>query len=95
MRLLDIQLVLDKTIHPQYVVVLSFQLQLVADQKGQFFLCLVLQFLQCLLENRVELLLYMGCLCVDLLDFKVNFAEIVCQLIFPPLYVGVDFLHLR
>ena len=77
MRLLDIQLVLDKAIHPENVVVLSFQLQLVADQKGQLFLRLVLQFLQGLLENGVELLLDVGGLRVNFLYFQVNFAEIV------------------
>ena len=77
MRLLDIQLVLDKAIHPENVVVLSFQLQLVADQKGQLFLGLVLQFLQGLLENGVELLLDVGGLRVNFLYFQVNFAEIV------------------
>lgn len=77
MRLLDIELVLDKAIHPENVVVLSFQLQLVADQKGQLFLRLVLQFLQGLLENGVELLLDVGGLRVNFLYFQVNFAEIV------------------
>lgn len=77
MRLLDIELVLDKAIHPENVVVLSFQLQLVADQKGQLFLGLVLQFLQGLLENGVELLLDVGGLRVNFLYFQVNFAEIV------------------
>ena len=67
MRLLDIELVLDKAIHPENVVVLSFQLQLVADQKGQLFLRLVLQFLQGLLENGVELLLDVGGLRVNFL----------------------------
>ena len=77
MRLLDIELVLDKAIHPENVVVLSFQLQLVADQKGQLFLRLVLQFLQGLLENGVELLLDVGGLRVNFLYLQVNFAEIV------------------
>lgn len=94
MRLLDIELVLDKAIHPQNMVVLSFQLQLVADQKGQLFLGLVLQLLQSLLENSVELLLDVGGLGVNFLYFQVDFAKIVCKLVFPPLYVGVDFLHL-
>lgn len=53
MRLLDFELMLDEAIHPQYVVVLSLKLELVADKKAELLLSLDLQLLQRFLENGV------------------------------------------
>jgi len=41
------------------MVVLSFEFQLVTDQKAKLFFCLVLKFFQSFLEDGVELFLYM------------------------------------
>ncbi len=76
------------------MVVLSLQLQLITDQKAKLLLSLCLQLAQCLLEYGIELLLDVGGFGVDLFDLEVYLAEIVSELVFPSLNVGIYFLHL-
>jgi hypothetical protein len=61
--------VFDEAVHPEDVVVLSFELKLVADEEAQFFLGFALELSECFLEDGVELLLYVGCFGVDLFYF--------------------------
>lgn len=89
------QLVLDEAVHPQDMVVLSFEFELVADEEAQFLLGLVLEFAEGFLEECVELFLDVRGLGVDFFDLEVDLAQVVGQLVLPPLDVRVDLLHLR
>jgi hypothetical protein len=93
-RLLDFELMLDEAIHPQYVVVLSLKLELIADKKAELLLSLDLQLLQRFLENGVELFLYMGGFRINFFYLEVDFTEIISQLILPSFDVWINLFHL-
>lgn len=88
------QLPLNEGVHPQNMVILPLELQLIADEKAEFFLGLGLQLVQSLPEHGVELFFNMCGLGVDFFDLEIYFAEIVGQLVLPPLDIGVDILDL-
>lgn len=85
---------LDEAIHPEDVIILSFKLELIADEETKLLFCLVLELSQSLLEDGVKLLLDVGCFRVDFLDFQVDFAQIIGQLILAPFDIGIDFFDL-
>jgi hypothetical protein len=84
----------DERIHPKYVIVLSFEFKLIADEKAQFLFSLILEFFQCFLKDCVELFFDVGCFGVNFFDFEIDFAEIVCELIFSTFDVGIDFFDI-
>lgn len=69
MRLLNFQRIPQKALHPLNMIVLSFEFQLITDQKAQLFLSFNLKFMESFLEMGVDLLLDVGCFCVDLFYF--------------------------
>ena len=69
MRFLNFQRIPQKALHPLNMIVLSFEFQLIANQKAQLFLSFNLKLMESFLEMGVDLLLDVGCFCVDLFYF--------------------------
>lgn len=94
MGLLNLELMLDEAIHPKDMIILSLEFKLIADEEAELLLSLNLQLLQSFLEDSIQLLLDMGSFRVDLLYLKINFTEIIGELILSSLDVWIDFFDL-
>ncbi len=94
MGFLDFELVLNKRIHPENVVVLALKLELITNKIRQFTLGFDLELVKDLFEERINLFLNMCGFGVDFLDLEINFREILCKLILATLDVRIDFLDL-
>lgn len=91
--LLNLQLVLNKRIHPKNMVILPFKLQLITNQIWKLTLCLDLKLIKYFFKQSINLLFNMCCFGVYLFNFQVNFWEILCKLILSSLNIRIDFLN--
>ena len=94
MRLLDLELMLDEAVHPEYMIILSLELELIANEEAKLLLSLDLELLQSFLKDSIKLFLYMSGFRIYLLYFEINLAQIICQLIFSSLDVWINFFNL-
>lgn len=94
MWFLNLKLVLNKGVHPQYMIILPLKLQLITNQIRQLPLRLHLQLVQHFFEECINLFLHMRRLRVDLFDFEVYLGEILGELVLPTFDVGIDLFDL-